>query len=156
MSSLNQLHPNSRHHSRIVQCPVPLDLSGRFPEQVPIYRFQFVVPQAGKARPAQFKRATALILQCHAQAGVFMEQKYDIKRRIVGNENGILNEFVKAGEYFFGFRLAYKHFLGNAVDKLRRIRDAFSGLYKGMEFIDNSLFLDSDGADFNYSVTSPW
>jgi hypothetical protein len=85
---------------------------------VPIDGVQLVVLQSGKTPAAHFHGADKGLLQDEALALKLTPDEAHIEFRIVGHEDVVFDEFVKAGKNLFGQGRVLEYFITDAVDSL--------------------------------------
>lgn len=90
---------------------------------MPVHGLQLVVSQPGEEHPAHLQRAIIRIRQSRAQKPELVPQETNIERRVMRNEDAIIDEGSKAGKRLVRFRLAEEHLVGDAVHLFGRKRN---------------------------------
>lgn len=128
--------------------------SARKPEMAD-ERAEFIVKHAGKNDSGE---RTSVENDTFRGAGtVFFnggEQKFEIKRGVVGDQRQVAAKVGQPGENGFNAGLVGNHFVGDAVDSGGRRRNRAAGVDEGAKRVNDLGSAKPDGTDFDDGVGS--
>ncbi len=144
--------PDLRRHPCVVEGAVALADEIGAGEEVQVDRLQGVVGEAGKLAPAHLQGADVTVGEAQLHPGEFVAQEGDLESGVVGDEDAVRDEGIKAGKGLLRLRLAFEHLPGDPVDCLDAGWDRDAGVDERREFLRDDAVFYGDGADLDDPV----
>ena len=103
----------------------------------------------GKKATAHLQRAEMPVGKAHLESCEFVAEEADVKDGVMGHQDTVGDEGVKARENLLRRRLTFEHLVGDAMDRLYYGRDRDSSIDERRELLHNGAVFDCDRADLD-------